>query len=298
MELDAAQIATLSRLGDQLLTYAWDLLAGIILLAIGWVLAGWARKTILRVLDRTPRMDRTLRPVIANTVRYAILIIVLIAVLAQFGVQTTSIIAMLGAAGIAIGLALQGTLQNIAAGMMLLFLRPFQVGDYIDAEGQAGTVEEIGLFVTQLTTFDGVYRSVPNARLWNASIMNYSRLPTRRLDLLVGISYSDDLARGQDVLMGLLAEDARVLGDPPPQVLVHSLADSAVTLNLRCWCGKDDYWPLLFDLTKASKLTLEAAGFTIPFPQREVHVVSEAAQNDSATAPSQATYPPRSGAPD
>lgn len=273
MELTDTQLEQLEKLGDLLLGYGLDLIAGIVLLCLGWLFAGWAQRTMLKLLGRTPRMDRTLRPVIASVVRYLILVLVVVAVLAQFGVQTTSIIAILGAAGIAVGLALQGTLQNIAAGMMLLFLRPFQVGDYIDAEGLAGTVEEIGLFITRLTTFDGLYRSVPNARLWNAAIVNYSRLPTRRLDLQAGISYGDDLAKAQDLLLGILESDPRVKDNPPPQVLVEDLADSAVILNLRCWCGKDDYWDLLFDLTKAVKIELEDAGFTIPFPQREVHVV-------------------------
>ncbi|NIA70888.1 mechanosensitive ion channel [Pelagibius litoralis] len=277
MDLSSTQLEQLSRLGDLLLSYAVDLLAGIVLLGLGWFFAGWARRAVLRLLERTPRMDRTLRPVIASVVRYAILVLVVVAVLAQFGVQTTSIIAILGAAGIAVGLALQGTLQNIAAGMMLLFLRPFQVGDYIDAEGLAGTVDEIGLFVTQLTTFDGLYHSVPNARLWNAAIVNYSRLPTRRLDLKVGISYDDDIAKAQKILLGLLQADQRVIDSPPPQVLVLALADSAVELNLRGWCNRDDYWDLLFDLTKTVKLTLDEAGFTIPFPQREVRVVGDPA---------------------
>lgn len=277
MELSDTQLEQLERLGDLLIGYGVDLVAGIVILSLGWLFAGWARRAVLRLLDRTPRMDRTLRPVIASIVRYVILILVVVAVLAQFGVQTTSIIAILGAAGIAVGLALQGTLQNIAAGMMLLFLRPFQVGDYIDAEGLAGTVEEIGLFVTQLTTFDGLYRSVPNARLWNAAIVNYSRLPTRRLDLQVGISYDDDVAKAQALLLGSLQGDLRIKDDPAPQVLVADLADSAVVLNLRCWCGKDDYWDLLFDLTKTVKLELDENGFSIPFPQREVHVVSSAA---------------------
>lgn len=276
MELSDTQLEQLERLGDLLIGYGLDLVAGIVILSLGWLFAGWARRAVLRLLDRAPRMDRTLRPVIASIVRYVILILVVIAVLAQFGVQTASIIAILGAAGIAVGLALQGTLQNIAAGMMLLFLRPFQVGDYIDAEGLAGTVEEIGLFVTQLTTFDGLYSSVPNARLWNAAIVNYSRLPTRRLDLQVGISYDDDVAKAQDLLLGILQGDLRVKDDPAPQVLVANLADSAVVLNLRCWCGKDDYWDLLFDLTKTVKLELDNSGFSIPFPQREVHVVSGA----------------------
>ena len=160
--------------------YGFDLLAGIATLVFGWWLAGRAKKLMLAGLDRVPAIDETLKPFFASIVRYAIIAITLVAVLARLGIQTTSIIAVLGAAGLAIGLALQGTLQNIAAGIMLLILRPFKVGDYIDAGGTAGTVDEIGLFTTDMTTFDGIYLSVPNSALWNTSILNYTRLPTRR----------------------------------------------------------------------------------------------------------------------
>ena len=280
MELDAAELEKLSGLGELLLGYAVNIVAGIVILLVGWILAGWIRRLVLRLLDRTPRMDRTLKPVLASIARYVVLIFVLVAVLAQFGVQTASIIALLGAAGIAVGLALQGTLQNIAAGMMLLFLRPFQVGEYISADGIDGTVEEIGLFVTQMTTFDGLYRSVPNAKLWNATITNYDRRPTRRLDLKIGISYGDDIAAAQKLLLGLLQGDARVKEDPAPQVLVETLADSSVVLVLRCWSAKGDFWPLCYDLRQAAKESLEAEGFTIPFPQRKVRVVHEDGAED------------------
>ena len=166
-----------------------------ILLVAGWIAAGWVRRGLRRALMRLPGADATVSAVLSNLARYTILVLVLIAILAQFGVQTASILAVLGTAGLAIGLALQGTLSNIAAGLMLLFLRPFSVGDYIDAEGIAGTVDEVGLFNTELTTFDGVYRAVPNSQIWSRAILNYSRLPTRRLDLVIGVDYGDDLER-------------------------------------------------------------------------------------------------------
>ena len=258
--------------GDLVVQYGFDLVGAAVMLIAGWTLAGWAQRSMLRVLGRVPKIDDTLKPFIASVVRYGILVFILVAVLAQFGVQTASIIALLGAMGIAIGLALQGTLQNIAAGIMLLFLRPFRIGDYIDAEGLAGTVDEIGLFTTQMHTYDGVYVEVPNQQLWNRAIKNFSRLPTRRLDLVVGIGYADDLDKAQAALMGLLTNDARVLGDPAPQVLVKELSDSSVNLNLRCWTEAPNYWAVLFDLTKAAKQRLEAEGITIPFPQRDVHL--------------------------
>jgi len=252
--------------------YGLDVLGAVILLIGGWILAGWAGRNVVRLLDRTPHVDATLKPVVAQITRYAIIILVLVVVLAQFGVQTASIIAVLGAAGLAIGLAMQSTLQNIAAGIMLLFLRPFRINDYIDAEGIAGTVDAIGLFTTRMHTFDGVYQEVPNSQLWNRTVKNYTRLPTRRLDIVVGISYGDDIDAAQSVLLNLLREDKRVLSDPAPEILVKELGDSAVNLNLRCWSKADDYWAVLFDTTKAAKQGLDAAGISIPFPQRDVHL--------------------------
>lgn len=252
--------------------YGLDLLGAIAILIVGWAIAGWARKNVLRALARAPRIDNTLKPFFANSVRYFILILVLVAVLAQFGIQTASVIAMLGAAGLAIGLALQGTLQNIAAGIMLLFLRPFRIGDYIDAEGLAGTVDEVGLFTTRLTTYDGVYVESPNSQIWNRAITNYSRLPKRRIDVAVGISYDDDIDKAQGALMDLMTGDGRIHEDPAPQVLVTELADSAVIVNMRCWTDADDYWGLLFDLNKAAKQRLDAENISIPFPQRDVHL--------------------------
>lgn len=252
--------------------YGLDVFGAVILLIGGWLVAGWAARNVKRLLGRTPHLDPTLKPIVAQIARYAILILVIVAVLAQFGVQTASIIAVLGAAGLAIGLAMQGTLQNIAAGIMLLFLRPFRLNDYIDADGIAGTVDEVGLFTTRMHTFDGVYQEVPNSQLWNRTIKNYSRLPTRRLDIVIGISYDDEIETAQSILLEVLRADTRVLADPGPEVLVSQLGESSVNLNLRCWTNASDYWGLLFDTTKAAKLRLDAGGISIPFPQRDVHL--------------------------
>ncbi|MCH9012044.1 MAG: mechanosensitive ion channel [Proteobacteria bacterium] len=276
MSDDRQGLDLLSETVDLAVQYGLDVVGALIILIGGWVAAGWVRRKLLRVLERTPRVDQTLRPVIASVVRYVILVFVLIAVLAQFGVQTTSIIALLAAGGLAIGLALQGTLQNIAAGIMLLFLRPFRVGDYIDAEGLAGTIDEIGLFTTQMRTYDGIYVEVPNAKIWNRAISNYSRVEARRLDLAVGIAYDDDIDKALAALLDLLVKDERVNADPEPQVMVKELGDSAVNLNLRCWIAPGDYWSLRFDLTKAIKQRLDAEGITIPFPQRDVHLYKTA----------------------
>jgi small conductance mechanosensitive channel len=263
--------------------YGLDVLGALVILIVGLIVAGWARRGVLRVLNRAPRVDETLKPVIASIVRYGILVFVLIAVLAQFGVQTTSIIALLGAAGLALGLALQGTLQNISAGIMLLFLRPFRVGDYIDAEGLSGTVEEIGLFTTHMRTYLGIYLEVPNAKIWNRAILNYSRVTERRLDVVVGISYGDNIDNAQTVLLELMTSDSRVNTEPAPQVLLTELSDSSVILDLRCWVAADDYWDLLFDLNKAVKQRLDTEGITIPFPQRDVHLFEEKTSKPTVT---------------
>ena len=212
---------------------------------------------------------------------YAILVLVMIAVFAQFGIQTTSIIAVLGAAGLAVGLALQGTLANIAAGMLLHFLRPFRVGESIDAGSIAGTVREIGLFSTELQTWDGIYLMVPNSQLASAAILNYSRLPTRRLNLVIGISYTDDIDKTLKVLSELLQNDERILDDPAHQVMVKELADSSVNINLRCWTNRENYWSLRFDLTKQAKQRLDEYDISIPFPQRDVHLYHEEKQPEA-----------------
>lgn len=260
---------------DVVVPYSIDVIGAIVILIVGWIAAGIAQRWILAIFRRLKQMDATLKPLLASMLRYLILVITVVAVLSQFGVQIASIVAVLGAAGLAIGLALQGTLQNIAAGIMLLFLRPFRVQDYIDAEGTAGTVEEIGLFTTQLTTFDGIYVSCPNSKLWNARIVNYSRNKTRRLDVPVGVAYGDDIGAAKSVLGDLLQDD-RVLSDPPAQVLVTELADSAVVVNLRCWVDASDYWDMRFHLHEAAKMAIDKAGLSIPFPQRDVHFYQQA----------------------
>lgn len=254
-----------------------SVVSALILIVIGWIVAGWAHRGVRRGLSRVERMDATLTAVIAGMVRYFVMITVLIMVLAQFGVQTASILAALGALGLAVGLALQGTLANIASGVMLLFLRPFGVGDYVNANGHEGTVEEIGLFTTELTSFDGIYQSVPNSGLWGGRIINYSRNPNRRHDIVIGIHYADDVEQAQRVLLDVLAADERVHKEPAPQILVRELADSSVNLGMRFWTSGDDFWPAAFELRKQAKLALDRNGITIPFPQRDVHLYQQGA---------------------
>jgi small conductance mechanosensitive channel len=246
--------------------------SAVLLLIVGWWLASRVERSVARVLAAQSRIDLTLSAVIVSVVRYSILIVVLMAVLGQLGIQTTSILAALGAAGLAIGLAIQGTLSNIAAGIMILWLRPFRIGDYIDTVTAAGTVKEVGLFATEIHSSDGVYLFVPNSELWNKRIINYSRLPTRLIDLKFRVAYDDDLAKGQEVLRALAGSDARINADPAPTVFVDELGDSAVVLRMQVWALNADYWTLRRALVEQGKAALEAAGLSIPFPQRGIHL--------------------------
>ncbi|WP_420548661.1 mechanosensitive ion channel family protein [Curvivirga sp.] len=257
---------------DSVIGYGPDILGAIITLIVGWMLAGFFKGLVTRALHRVPNMDETLVPMLSSMVKYAVLIVTFVAVLSQFGVETTSIIAVLGAAGLAIGLALQGTLQNIAAGIMLLMLRPFRKGDFIDASGIMGTVEAINLFTTDMKTVDGVYMAVPNSSLWNSNITNYSRNPTRRIQQVMGISYGDDVAKARGVLLELMEKDERVLADPAPQTMVSTLNSSSVDITMRCWVKTDDFWNVHFDILEKSKEVIEGAGMSIPFPQQDVHM--------------------------
>lgn len=252
--------------------FAMDLVAALVILTIGFIVAKMARRAVERALTRADGVDQMLRPVLAAMVQYVLIVLVMAAVLTKVGVETASIIAALGAAGLAIGLALQGTLSNIAAGVMLLWLRPLKTGEYIDAEGIAGNVEDVGLFVTLMKRPDGVLLYVPNAQLWNKPILNFSRNAQRRVDISVGISYNDDVDGALALLENLMADDARILPDPAPQTMVEALGDSSVNIKLRCWVMTPDFWAVGFDLNRHAKAALEKEGFSIPFPQRDVHV--------------------------
>lgn len=255
-----------------LATYGFDVLGAIVILLLGWIVAGWASRATRNAVDRIGWMDGTIKPLIASIVRYLVIVVTIVAVLNRFGVETTSIIAVLGAAGLAVGLALQGTLSNVAAGVMILFLRPFKVGDYVTAGGNGGTVAEVGLFTTELTTPDNVSIAVPNSQIIGGAITNFSKHATRRIDIVVGIGYSSNIDTAFAALTKLAEGDARVLADPAPQVSVRALADSSVNVGLRFWVNSADYWPTLFDFNKAVKETLDENGVEIPFPQRVVEL--------------------------
>ncbi|MBT5107917.1 MAG: mechanosensitive ion channel [Rhodospirillaceae bacterium] len=258
---------------DIVAAYGLDVIGAIVILIVGWTVAGWSTGAVRKLLSKTGRVDETLRVFFASFARYVVLAITILAVLSQFGVQTASLITIFGAAGLAIGLALQGTLSNLAAGVMLLFFRPFRIGDYVEAGGVAGTVKAITLFVTELATPDNVQILVPNGQVWGSSVRNYSHHPTRRVDLALGIAYEDDIDAATRVILDTVSADARVHGDPEPMTAVSELADSSVNFVIRVWCDAGDYWDVKFDLTKALKQKLDAAGISIPYPQRTVHLV-------------------------
>jgi small conductance mechanosensitive channel len=249
-------------------------LAGaLVVLVIGVILARLLSKAADRALNRSDRIEPTVAKFLSNIIKYALWVVVAVTVLTQFGVQTTSIIAALGGLALAVGLALQGTLSNVAAGVMILIQRPFRVGEAITAGTVTGVVQGIGLFTTEVLQHDGLYVMVPNNELWNKPIINFSRMPTRRFELLVGIGYSDNIEQARTELLALAAGDERVLDDPEPVVFVAALADSAVTIGMRVWCKTDDYLELSWALTERAKVRFAEVGITIPFPQREVRTI-------------------------
>jgi small conductance mechanosensitive channel len=266
----AQQFIFSDELRNLLVNSGINFVAAVLILILGWTAAGWLAAWMRRILSRARHFDETLKPITVSVVRYTVLIVTLLAVLNRFGVQTTSLIAVIGAAGLAVGLAIQGALSNVAAGVMLLLLRPFRVGDYIDVGGTGGTVRAIGLFTTEMISPDLVYIAMPNSQIFSGTITNYSREPTRRINFTVGIDYSDDIETAQKIVIGVMESEPRVLKDPKPIAPVGALGASSVDIIVRCWVRNSDYWDVFFELQKAVKLALDAGGITIPFPQRVV----------------------------
>lgn len=269
-------------LADLGLKFSINLVTAIAILIAGWFLARLLSRWLKGRLEKIEEFDRTLIPVLGQIAHYAVLIVTIILVLSQFGVQTASMIAVLGAAGLAIGLAVQGTLQNVASGLMLLMIRPFHVGDYIEAGGAGGTVDQIGLFMTRMHTPQNVFIAVPNSKIFSDTIVNYSTFPNRRMDLLVGISYDDDIDRAVQVLWDVLGADKRFLKRPKPKIIVKSLGDSSVNLEIRAWTKRAAFWDVQFDTVRAVKYALDQAGISIPYPHTQI-IVSRA--SDGSTAP-------------
>lgn len=242
-----------------------NFLAAILILVVGWTAAGWVSKWIRRVVNRVPYVDRTLRPLIASVARYAIIIFTIVAVLERFGVQTTSIIAVLGAAGLAVGLAIQGTLSNVASGVMLLLLRSMRAGEEVTISGYSGTVREVGLFRTALVTRDGLYVSIPNATIFSNPIVNNSREPIRQINFTIVLDHSADIDAAQKLALSVLHADARVLKNPPPSVPVQELGEQNVTLGIQAWVPTASYNVAHSDLQKQVRERFCDAGVDRPF---------------------------------
>ncbi len=251
--------------------YGIKIIAALIIFIVG----RWIAKLLRNILERIMRkgkVDETLISFVGHLTYILLITIIVIAALNQLGIQTTSFIAIIGAAGLAVGLALQGSLANFAAGVLMIIFRPFKVGDYIEAGGTAGTVNEITVFTTILTTPDNRVIIVPNAKITGDNIINYSAKDKRRMDLVCGVSYGDNLQKVKDVLNDVLMKESRVLKDPEPTIGVLELADSSVNFAVRPWVRTSDYWLVFFDLKEAIKKRFDEEGISIPFPQRDVHL--------------------------
>lgn len=279
MQVGAGDLAT--TVVQTVSTWGLRVLGAVAVLVIGWTVSKWVRRFVRRALERT-RTEPVLIGFLSGLVYYGLLAFVIIAVLNLFGVQTTSFVAVLGAAGFAIGMAFQGTLGNFSAGVMLLVFRPFSAGDFVEAGGVSGTVRDIGLFATRLDTPDNVRVLVPNSAVFGNVIRNFNGNDTRRLDLEVGIDYGDDIGTAIATCEEILEREDRILRDPAPVVAVAGLGDSSVNLMVRPWCKPQDYWPLRADLMRQLKEGLEAAGCSIPFPQRDVHLHEAAPAGEGA----------------
>lgn len=260
---------------NTIIALGYKIVLAIVIFIASSYIAKAVRRAILNTNSKLNKLDATLTPIFSTVVSYAVYVIGGVFILDIFGVNTASLIALVGAAGLAIGLALKDTLSNIAAGIMLLILRPFRAGDFIEFGSTQGTVKEINLFTCVFETVDGLYIACPNSVLWGGHIKNFTRNGKRRMDIVVGISYSDSIEVGLSVLRQVAVGEPRLLVDPVPQAMVVSMMDSSVNIQLRAWAKTDDYWPTYWDLNKQVKESIEAAGLTIPFPQRTLHVVSE-----------------------
>ena len=251
--------------------WAINIFFALVIFIVGRWLTHILVKLLRKALGRAD-MDEILINFVASIANAVLMLFVIIAALNQLGVNTTSLIALLGAAGLAIGLALQNSLQNFASGVMLIIFRPFKTGDFVEAGGTSGVVEHISIFTTIMRTGDNREVIVPNGAIYNGTITNYSARDTRRIDMVFGIGYGDDIRKAKQILQRLLDADERILKDPAPLIAVGELADSSVNFNVRPWVKSGDYWGVKFDFTEQVKLTFDAEGISIPYPQMDVHM--------------------------
>ncbi|KAF0677312.1 mechanosensitive ion channel family protein [Profundibacterium mesophilum] len=257
-----------------LISILGDVLAAIVILVLGFAIAGWVGRRIAAIGGRNPHLDVTLFNFLGNLVRYAILAFAALFILNTFGVQTTSVVAVIGAAGLAIGLALQGTLSNVAAGVMLIFFRPIKAGDFVEVNGQMGTVKEINLNFTELASIGNVQIIIPNSEVWGNTITNYSVYPTRRAEWIFGVSYESDLKLAERVIFETVMADPRSMSEPEPFIQVNNLGDFSVDFLVRVWVPSADYFAYQADIKRAVKDAFDAHGIDIPFPTRTVHTAA------------------------
>lgn len=266
----------LELLMDYLLRYGLNVMGALLTLVVGYLAAGWVRQLINGAMRRTGKVDPLFLYLPGKIARVAVLVITLIAVLNRFGVETTSLIALLGAAGLAIGLALQGTLSNVAAGVMIIFFRPFKIGDTVQLSGQIYVIDSVGFFICKGHLPDGPVVFIPNSQIWGHTIVNLSVTDQdiRRIDETYGIAYGDNIDVALALLHQIAADEPRVLKDPAPLIKVLSLGDNSVNILFRVWTARGDWWTTKLDLLQRCKVGLEQGGCSIPFPQRELRIVS------------------------
>lgn len=267
--------ALLTILMSQLERHGMRILLAVVIAAVGWIAAGWASRAVRKLCDRAPRMDKTLTPMLVRLTRWSVLAITLVAILEKLGIETTSIIAFLGAAGLAVGLALKDSVGDIASGVLLMVLRPFNVGEAVNIGGSGGVVDAIDLFETKITTFEGVPTVIPNSKVRSSNIENYTRAVKRRFDIVVGIAYEDEIAKALAILQDIISKETRILPDPEPLLNVMELGDSSVNILLRVWTKPGDFFATKLDLTRIIKERLDSDQITIPYPQRVVHLLNE-----------------------
>jgi small conductance mechanosensitive channel len=275
-----------------IITFAKNFAVALIIAIAGAGLSRGAGKLLNKAAASGLYADETVISLLRVVVRYGICIVCVIMILNVFGVNTASLIAVLGAAGVAIGLALKDTLGNIAAGIILLFLGSYRRGDYIEFASYSGTVKEISLFTTILETPDGIYISAPNSSIWGCPLKNYTRNGRRRMELSVGIAYSDSVDAAFQVMRDIAAAEPRFLPDPAPQVVLHSLRDSSVTIALRAWASNQDYWNIYWEQMRNIKTKIEEAGLHIPFPRQDIYLVGPDGKPAGESAGESAISPP------
>ncbi len=254
--------------------YGLIVLGALATLVLGIWIAKWLAKTSGKLLDKRS-VDPTLTKFVTSLLKITLITFVIISAISQVGMETTSFIAIIGAAGLAIGFALQGSLSNFASGVMLIIFKPIKLGDYIEGGGASGTVETIGIFVTTLVTPDNKVIIIPNSSLTGSNIVNYSAKDTRRVDMVFGIGYGDDIDKAKNVIKSVIDNDSRILEDPAPKIVVSELADSSVNFNVRPWVNRGDYWGVYFDVTEQIKKKFDEQNISIPFPQRDIHMYQE-----------------------